>query len=214
MISGCPAFPVTLLPETVSIESIFHTAIGERGKGREAGRAVIEDSSYIEKAMATDSAPVVPACVNHPEIETRLTCSSCGDPICARCMVSTVVGQKCPRCARQSSRARGTPDPLLVFRAFGAGVAVAAVGALLLLKVGLFGGILLAAGYGFLVGEAVRQAARKRVHSRLGATAAASVVIGLGGIAVVLSVPLLAPQVLLFLVVGGGVAFVRASGVW
>jgi len=129
-------------------------------------------------------------------------------------MVSTVVGQKCPRCARQSARARGTPDSLLVVRAFGAGVAVAALGALVLLKVVLFGGILLAAGYGFLVGEAVRQAARKRVHSSLGGIAAAAVVIGLGTIAVVLGVTLLAPKVLLLLVVGGGVAFVRASGVW
>lgn len=129
-------------------------------------------------------------------------------------MVSTVVGQKCPRCARQPARARGTPDSLLVLRAFGAGVAVAALGALVLLKVGLFGGILLAAGYGFLVGEAVRQSARKRVHSRLGAIAAVALVIGLGSIAAVFGIPLLAPQVLLFLVVGGGVAFVRASGVW
>lgn len=129
-------------------------------------------------------------------------------------MVSTVVGQKCPRCARQPTRARGTPNSLLVVRAFGAGVAVAALGALVLLKVGLFGGILLAAGYGFLVGEAVRQGARKRVHSRLGAMAVLAVVIGLGSMAVVFSVPLLAPQVLLFFVVGGGVAFVRASGVW
>jgi hypothetical protein len=129
-------------------------------------------------------------------------------------MVSTVVGQKCPRCARQPARALGTPDSLLVLRAFGAGVAVAAVGALVLLKVGLFGGILLAAGYGFLVGEAVRRAARKRVHARLGAIATSSLVVGLGCIAVVFSVPLLAPQVLLFLVVGGAVAFVRASGVW
>jgi len=164
--------------------------------------------------MATDSAPVVPACVNHPDVETRLTCSNCGDPICAHCMVSTVVGQKCPRCARQSTRARGYPGSLLLLRAFGAGLAVAAVGALVLLKVGLFGGILLAAGYGFLVGEAVRQAARKRIHSRLGAIAAASLVIGLGCIAIVFSIPLLAPQVLLFLAVGGGVAFVRASGIW
>src|SRR6266545_2754598 len=137
--------------------------------------------------MATDSAPVVPACVNHPDVETRLTCSNCGDPICAHCMVSTVVGQKCPRCARQSTRARGYPGSLLLLRAFGAGLAVAAVGALVLLKVGLFGGILLAAG---------------------------SLVSGLGCIAIVFSIPLLAPQVLLFLAVGGGVAFVRASGIW
>jgi hypothetical protein len=164
--------------------------------------------------MATESAHVVRGCVNHPEVETRLTCSTCGDPICARCMVSTVVGQKCPRCARQPARARGTPDSLLTLRAFGAGVAVAALGALVLLKVGLFGGILLAAGYGFLVGEAVRQAARKRVHSRLGAIAVLAILIGLGGLALIFGVPLLAPQVLLFLLVGGGVAFARASGVF
>jgi hypothetical protein len=162
--------------------------------------------------MATESAHVVRGCVNHPEVETRLTCSSCGDPICARCMVSTVVGQKCPRCAKQSTRARGTPDSLLTLRAFGAGVAVAALGALVLLKVGLFGGILLAAGYGFLVGEAVRRAARKRVHSRLGGIAVLAILIGLGGLALLFGVPLLAPQVLLFLLVGGGVAFARASG--
>lgn len=206
--------PTDASSPTLSSVPLFHTAPGHQVKGPKVDRTVIEVSSYIENAMATDSAPVVPACVNHPDVETRLTCSNCGDPICARCMVSTVVGQKCPRCARQSTRARGNPDSLLVLRAFGAGLAVAAVGALVLLKVGLFGGILLAAGYGFLVGEAVRQAARKRVHSRLGAIAAASLVIGLGCIAIVFSIPLLAPQVLLFLVVGGGVAFVRASGIW
>ncbi len=164
--------------------------------------------------MATDSAHIAPACVNHPEVETRLTCSSCGDPICPRCMVNTVVGQKCPRCAKQSARAKGTPDKILLARAFAAGVAAAALGALLILKVGLFGGILLAFGYGYLVGEAVRRGARRRVHSRLGVVAVTAVVIGLGGMATVFGVPLVAPQVLLFLAVGGGVAFVRASGTW
>ena len=164
--------------------------------------------------MATDSAHVAPACVNHPGVETRLTCSSCGDPICPRCMVNTVVGQKCRRCSQQSARAKGTPDTVLLLRAFAAGVAVAALGALLILKVGLFGGILLALGYGYLVGEAVRRGARRRVHSRLGAIAVAAVAIGLGGMAALFGVPLLAPPVLLFLAVGGGVAFVRASGVW
>jgi hypothetical protein len=163
--------------------------------------------------MTVEPAHVVPACVNHPEVETRLTCSNCGDPICPRCMVSTVVGQKCPRCAKQSGRARGTPDAVILLRGLGAGFGVAALGALLVLKVGFFG-ILLAAGYGFLVGEAVRWGARRRVHTWLGVAAAAAVLLGLGGVAAILGVPLLAPRLLLFLLLGGGIAFVRASGVW
>jgi hypothetical protein len=168
---------------------------------------------YAGLAMTAEPAHVVPACVNHPEVETRLTCSSCGDPICPRCMVSTVVGQKCPRCAKQSGRARGTPDNVILLRGLGAGVGVAALGALLVLKVGLFG-ILLAVGYGFLVGQAVRWGARRRVHTWLGAAAAAAVLLGLGGVAAILGVPLLAPQLLLFLLLGGGIAFIRASGIW
>jgi hypothetical protein len=164
--------------------------------------------------MATDSAHVVPACVNHPEVETRLTCSNCGDPICTRCMVNTVVGQKCPQCARQSSRARGTPDVLLLGRALLAGSVVAVLGAPVLLKIAFFGGLLLAIGYGFLVGEAVRRGARRRVHTRFGVAAVASVLIGIGSMAVVFSVPLLAGPVLFLLLIGGAVAFVRASGVW
>jgi hypothetical protein len=163
--------------------------------------------------MSVEPAPVVPACVNHPGVETRLTCSSCGDPICPRCMVATVVGQKCPRCARQPARARGTPDTVVLLRGFGAGLAVAVLGALLVLKLGLFA-LLLAIGYGFLVGQAVRWGARLRTHTRLGVAAVVAVALGLGGGALLFGIPLFAPQLLLFLVLGGGVAFVRASGIW
>ena len=57
--------------------------------------------------MTADQTNLAPTCVNHPKVETRLTCSNCGDPICTRCMVTTAVGQKCPNCARQSGRAKG-----------------------------------------------------------------------------------------------------------
>ena len=76
--------------------------------------------------MTADQTNLAPTCVNHPKVETRLTCSTCGDPICTRCMVTTAVGQKCPRCARQSGRAKGTPDAVLLARGFGAGLAAAA----------------------------------------------------------------------------------------
>src|SRR5215211_1874605 len=95
--------------------------------------------------MTTEQANLAPTCVNHPKVETRLTCSSCGDPICPRCMVTTAVGQKCPRCARQSGRAKGNPDAALLAKAFGAGLAVAAAAGV----VGLGGVVLVLGGNPF-----------------------------------------------------------------
>lgn len=39
-----------------------------------------------------------PFCTRHPAVETRLTCSRCGTPICPQCMIMTEVGLKCPTC--------------------------------------------------------------------------------------------------------------------
>jgi hypothetical protein len=163
--------------------------------------------------MTTEQANLAPTCVNHPKVETRLTCSSCGDPICPRCMVATAVGQKCPRCARQSGRAKGNPESMLLVRAFGAGVAVAAAAGLVMLLVS-FASLLLAAAHGFLVGATVRWTARRRTHTRLGVVAAAAVVVGLGGVVLLLGGNPLSVRLLLAYVIGGGIAFARASGAW
>jgi hypothetical protein len=128
-------------------------------------------------------------------------------------MVATAVGQKCPKCARQSGRAKGNPEPQLLARAFGAGVAVAALGGVLLALVP-FAGLLLALGHGFLVGAAVRWAARRRTHAWLGVAAAAAVLVGLGGLILVLGGNPFAARFLLAYVLSGGVAFARASGAW
>jgi hypothetical protein len=163
--------------------------------------------------MTTEQANLAPTCVNHPKVETRLTCSSCGDPICPRCMVTTAVGQKCPRCARQSGRAKGNPDAALLAKAFGAGLAVAAGAGLVLLLVSV-ASLLLAAAHGFLVGAAVRWAARRRTHRRLGLLAAAAAVVGLGGVVLALGGNPFAARLLLAYAISGAVAFVRASGAW
>ena len=163
--------------------------------------------------MTADQTNLAPTCVNHPKVETRLTCSNCGDPICTRCMVATAVGQKCPRCARQSGRAKGNPDTPLLGRAFGAGL-VAAVGGGLVLAAVPFAGLLLSLAHGFLVGAAVRWAARRRTHTWLGVAAAVAVLAGLGGLALVLGGNPFAPRWLLAYLVSGGVAFARASGAW
>jgi hypothetical protein len=163
--------------------------------------------------VTADQTNLAPTCVNHPKVETRLTCSSCGDPICTRCMVATAVGQKCPRCARQGGRAKGNPEPQLLARAFGAGLAVAVLGGLLLVAVP-FAGLLLALAHGFVVGAAVRWAARRRTHTWLGVAAAVAVLVGLGGLVLVLGGNPFAARLLLAYVLSGGVAFARASGAW
>jgi hypothetical protein len=163
--------------------------------------------------MTADQTNITPTCVNHPGVETRLTCSSCGNPICPRCMVTTAVGQKCGDCARQPRSAKGAPPPALVARAFGAGYVVAAVGAAVWLFVP-FLGLILAAVLGIVIAGAVRWAARRRVHNQLGLAAAAAAVLGMATTVLLLGGAVLNPRLLLAYLIAGGVAFARGSGRW
>jgi hypothetical protein len=132
-------------------------------------------------------------------------------------MVATAVGQKCPRCARQSGRAKGNPETALLARAFGVGLAAAAAAGLLLLVLLAavpFGSLLLGAAHGFLVAAAVRWAARRRTHTRLGLAAAAAAVLGLAAVVALFGGDPLTARLLLFYALSGGIAFARASGIW
>jgi len=46
----------------------------------------------------------IPVCYRHPGRHTRLRCASCNRPICPECSVDTPVGQKCPECARSTTK--------------------------------------------------------------------------------------------------------------
>jgi membrane associated rhomboid family serine protease len=48
-------------------------------------------------------------CYRHPDRETRVSCSSCGRPICPECMTPTPVGMRCPECASQRTRVVRNP---------------------------------------------------------------------------------------------------------
>lgn len=68
-------------------------------------------------------------CYRHPKRETRVTCATCGRPICTDCMVPTDVGIKCPEDARLPRRARiGAMKSSQVIKSLLAGVAVALIG--------------------------------------------------------------------------------------
>src|SRR3712207_9004198 len=68
-------------------------------------------------------------CYRHPDRETRVSCATCGRPICTECMVQTEVGIKCPDDARLPRGARaGVMKRGQVVRILLAGAAVALVG--------------------------------------------------------------------------------------
>lgn len=68
-------------------------------------------------------------CYRHPKRETRVSCATCGRPICTECMVTTDVGIKCPDDARLPRGARaGVMKTNQVFRSLLAGLGVAALG--------------------------------------------------------------------------------------
>jgi membrane associated rhomboid family serine protease len=45
-------------------------------------------------------------CYRHPNRETGVSCSNCGNPICPDCMTATPVGMRCPDCSRQRTQTR------------------------------------------------------------------------------------------------------------
>ena len=68
-------------------------------------------------------------CYRHPKRETRVSCATCGRPICTECMVATDVGIKCPDDARLPRGARaGVMKTDQVVRSILAGVGVAVAG--------------------------------------------------------------------------------------
>ena len=111
-------------------------------------------------------AQTIPRCVNHPDAETRISCTTCGDPICTRCMRQAAVGQKCPRCARVPRSALAMGKPVHYLKGGAAGLAVALAGGFALMATGRFGvgSIFLPALLGFGVGRAVSWGAQRQTH--------------------------------------------------
>jgi hypothetical protein len=102
-------------------------------------------------------------CANHPGRMTMVSCSACGKPLCPDCMVFSAVGIKCSECARMPRSSRVTLKHGRLLRAVGAGLgAGTAIGFAYYYILGTIGFFFffffVAAGIGYVVGEAVVRA--------------------------------------------------------
>jgi hypothetical protein len=78
----------------------------------------------VSAAAGTDLTTGPRMCANHPKVETYVSCSNCGKPICPDCMVQAPVGIKCRDCARLPRSARVILKPSTAARAIGAAFGV------------------------------------------------------------------------------------------
>ena len=138
-------------------------------------------------------------CKRHPNVESNLGCSRCGDLICPQCLIHTPVGARCPDCANVRSNPLVTTSGIDLTRAIAAGVGTAVVlsAFVYLFLLPAFGGLSLLltiaapAVIGYAVGEVVYRAAGYRRNNTLVWVAGGSVVVGftaLGSVAALLSI--------------------------
>lgn len=146
-------------------------------------------------------------CAYHKDVETELTCTECGKPICPKEMVLTPVGYKCPEHARPAKGQLAYVKPRQVVFASVASLVAGVGGAAILFAVG-FGGLLGGIIWGMLTAEAVRRASGG--HRGAVVAGIAAVGIALGWVATApfggmwFATPLIAGAVVLFQLGGLG----------
>lgn len=107
-------------------------------------------------------------CAFHPDVETKLSCGKCGQPICPKCMVETPVGARCPDCAKSVKLPTYHLSARYYLIAAGAALATAIVtglvwGVLREFLPYIYVNLILAGGVGYAVSEVVgRSVNRKR----------------------------------------------------
>lgn len=121
-------------------------------------------------------------CTAHPEVETNLTCSKCGKPICPKCLVQTPVGARCRKCAHLSKLPTYQVPLHYYLRATGAALGLAVAigliwGVLQSLLPFLYLNLLLASGVGYAIGEAIGLSVNRKRGRGLAIVAGVAVVI-------------------------------------
>ena len=104
----------------------------------------------------------VTSCSYHPNVETRLRCSKCGNPICPKCAVQTPVGFRCPDCVRVQQAVFYTATPLDYVIAAVVGLVASTVAGFIMGRLGIFLALILGGVAGGAIAEIVRWATGRR----------------------------------------------------
>lgn len=157
-------------------------------------------------------------CTWHPDRETLLRCNRCGRPMCTECAVKHPVGLRCKECVRELR------SPLYVVSPAGyAGAALVALIAgtlaalvLAFLPGGFLIALLVGAGVGTGIGEAVSVASGRKRGRGLQVVALGGMILGVVAAGMILARSpagalylLVRPAVLVYLVMGLGAAAAR-----
>ena len=142
--------------------------------------------------MTDTGAQSAPRCYRHPKVETYLSCSRCGRPICPDCMIEAPVGFQCMECFYPTGSGGSAQAPRAMNRAAGLAVVIALGWTLVLALVGFFAytgtpNILLAGIAGGVTGWALWRMCGRAWNSR---TARLGLILGL-------AMPLLAALLIL-----------------
>jgi hypothetical protein len=123
-------------------------------------------------------------CSRHPQVETNLSCSKCGTPICPKCLVQTPVGARCPDCAKLSRLPTYRVGAVNYFKTAGVGLGMAiACGvawAVIDWVIPFFSfSLLLAPAAGYAISEVIGRSVNRKRGTGLAVIAGVAVVISL-----------------------------------
>jgi hypothetical protein len=109
-------------------------------------------------------------CKNHPNVETRLRCNRCGEPICVKCARRTPVGFRCPQCLRLQQAVYYTATVVDYVVAAAILLVVGAIAAYIMAVMGLIGlyGWFLAIFLGPLAGGLIAEIVHRAIGGRRG----------------------------------------------
>lgn len=121
-------------------------------------------------------------CATHPAVETNLRCGKCGKPICPKCLVQTLVGARCPDCAKLYKLPTYRVSTQYYLRAIGTALGMAIVCGVVWGVVGSFVpffyiNLLLGPGVGYAIGEVVSLSVNRKRGRGLASVAGIAVVI-------------------------------------
>ena len=121
-------------------------------------------------------------CASHPGVETNLSCSKCGKPICPKCLVQTPVGARCTGCAGMARLPTFHVSLHYYLRAIGVALGMAIIFGLIWgtieMLIGIFSlTLLMAPAAGFVIGEITSIAVNRKRGKGLAAIASVAVVV-------------------------------------